>query len=152
MKPPSVIQAEMDGKEVLRQGDLFLIPTEITDEDIKMLWMQYPEDFEIPPIQKQHYYKFKYGWEDEDAPFSKKLKRPEIRLNKNGVSITSPDFNLHTEGTRHEASRLTYYYDEPYIKKTIFHPQHTRIQLGDTWYKVVQNTTKQNRSLGGGVD
>lgn len=34
LKPPSVLQAEKMGKRVYRQGDMFAIPTKITDEEI----------------------------------------------------------------------------------------------------------------------
>lgn len=130
MKPELVKAFNNSMSPVQRQGDLFLVPVGLKDEDFE-------------EIDKAHYVHDGYR---------KELYKPQILINPHmAIPWGQSEETLVFDETRHYSRRLAMKDNICYVKGKVTHSQHRSIEL-DTWHMVVQNRTKGNYSLGGGVD
>jgi hypothetical protein len=114
LKPPSVVAAEAEGLEVIRQGDMFAIPTKMTRTDILALGadiLEYQEDTRGAPSGRRLY----------------------------GTAHTATKVATLPDGVHFAKGKLLH---RPYLIREARRADHSDRELpGRFWYVITKNTT-----------
>lgn len=124
LKPQAVKDAEGQGREVVRQGEWFFIPTDLDDQRMaeKMEWSK----------TKLH-----------ATAKTKELPRDHRFSNRHVVKhFVAPDGKTYCKGR-------VFHRDSDYNRLT---GQHKTINLGDKWYEAHHNTELESWTQGGNFD
>jgi hypothetical protein len=138
LMPDEVRDLIAQGVEVLRQGDVFAIPTDLSSKDLRAI---------AEPATVRHLRGRPDGpavWEYEETP---------VRRRSDGGGLA------YVMGTNHVATYVIKTKDgQFYGKGTLYHqprqswraPEHRRLKLGDgkTWYRFVKNTVPLDKGTG----
>lgn len=143
LRPGAVVEAEDAGIEVLRQGDVFAIRTELTTRELTNLAV---------PGERTRYVESGDGISHRMLPERYEvLRRPSEHVLDTSHKVTeviiTKDGETYARGIMRHEPRETWRSGRP---------DHKRVVLGDrrTWYRLVKNTVESNRawSISGGVD
>lgn len=136
LMPAEVRDLVASGVEVLRQGDIFAIPTNLSTRDVEQLALM--ADITV------------YGPNDEGRNVQ---TRKPVWLRRRADSIK----NARILGTSHTATHVIKSKDGYYGRGSLYHDpdgwrtaEHRRLKLGDgeTWYRFVKNTVPLDKSTG----
>jgi hypothetical protein len=161
LKPKEVIEAEAKGIKVLRQGDIFAIPTDFTTAELKELKHKYTkakrEDYpSTKRIFLNWYNKRKYAEE-----YAAQLAEHSWYIDKKYFKVERPE----VLGTTHTVSEMITIGNplgkgETYARGSIRHnhndnrpPEHRVVNLAKgVWYRIVRNTSLGDWAAAGNVD
>lgn len=122
LKPDAVKYAESIGRDVLRQGDIFAIPTTVTTRELKKIGTYHKRQVEV--------YRANNSWS------------PDIRDTSAESYIIS---------TNHTCSEVVRVGGQVYARGVMRHephgrrPDHVRISLGKQWHLILKNTVPVTR-------
>lgn len=160
LKPKEVVEAESKGIKVLRQGDIFAIPTEYTTAELRQFKHTYTKaKREEYPSHKRIFLdwrnreKYAEEYADQIAEHSWYIEKEYWRVERPGV--------LGTDHTVGEMLILTGKKPETYARGSIRHnhndnppsPEHRVVYLAKgIWYRMVRNTSLGDWTAQGNVD
>lgn len=124
LKPPEVLQAEKEGKRVLRQGEWFFVDTDLTDEELCNTYKCSMSLFK----RRQ------------------RLTSLPAREGQNNRHVTTCPFGMPSTGY---ATGYVYHRDSTYGSST---GEHRKLELGNTWWRFYRNNEIMSWSMGGTFD
>lgn len=143
LRPDEIVQAQRAGVEVLRQGDVFAIPTSLTTKELQ----SHAITFTAQRIVEQSSYDTANGrWvEERREDYQESIRK----LRGQGDATVL--------GTNHSATHVILTDDgETYARGRLYHtpsgwnrrPEHRVVKLGDgqTWYRLVKNTVPMGQT------
>lgn len=155
LKPESVKQAEAEGRDVVRQGDVFAFEVSYRPGTLKAMGAERPglDKRELEALAYMH----KQGETRERMPGMGKTERWVLGVNHTATDVlVTPAGQTLAKGTlRHKRVMRTW---QGYFAGM---PEHKRVKLGDGkhWYALARNTvplgadgTPRAWTVGGGVD
>jgi hypothetical protein len=172
LKPGTVRIAEAAGIEVMRQGDLYAIPTDYTLRDLRKLGADIRQSSKASEsrraaIQEEWNEAFLSALRAEgipraigaDIPMEKKQRRADIRADFQTRALSAlrewdASHRVHTQrgvlGTRHEGTEVAILPNGAVLARgTLRHTggQHRMLSLGKTWHVIVRNTVPLARTV-----
>lgn len=158
LKPKSVKEAEKLGLSVLRQGDMFFIPTPYTKEDLIKMDATISDEVEIPREAFVGRRMFTWGesWSDGQVVKMETYRMAdgrELPVDDEGMINWTETRKRGLYGTAHTADQIAYLPDGTQFARGVVHhdpvnilneqrePDHQPLKLpGRKWYLVARNT------------